>query len=182
MSQLVGVHGIGNEYLGRRQILDRWESALTDGLEWAIGHPPANQPDLDLAFYGRLFRSAAEATTEATGKGPAGGQAAAGLADLDAEELSELTEAVQEIVSPDDLANAGTGTDKALMRLPVPVQRLAGAVERHFPHASGIAVLGTLRQVRLYLRNPKVKAEADRITAVAAAGCTALIGHSLGSV
>ena len=161
MSQLVGVHGIGNEYLGRHQILNRWAPALSDGLQWAVGHPSANQPDLDVAFYGHLFRSAAE-TTE---KGPAEGRAAAELADLDADELGELTEAVQEIVPPAGLANAEAATDKALMWLPVPAQRLVGAVERHFPRASGIAVLSVLRQVGRYLRDAQIKAEIDQITA-----------------
>jgi hypothetical protein len=180
MSQLIGVHGIGKQYRGRQQILDEWTSALADGIEWAAGHAPAEPPDLDVVFYGRLFRSA----EEATGKGPAGSQDEAELTDLDAEELSELTAAVQEIVSPDDLANseAGIGRDKALMWLPIPVQRLVGAIERCFPRSSGLVVLSVLRQVRRYLRDAQTKAEIDRITAAAADGCTVLIGHSLGSV
>jgi hypothetical protein len=180
MSQLIGVHGIGNQYRGRAQILQKWVPALTDGLHWAIGHPPANPPDLDLAFYGHLFRSAADPTS----KGPADEQDAAELADLGAEDLSELTEAVQEIVRPDDLAyaDAEIGKGKAVLWLPVPVARLAGAIERRFPRTSGILVLRVLRQVRSYLYTPQLKAEVDRIAAADAVGCTVLIGHSLGSV
>ena len=73
MSQLIGVHGIGNQYRGRAQILNKWVPALTDGLHWAIGHPPTNPPDLDLAFYGHLFRSAADPSS----KGPTDKQDAA---------------------------------------------------------------------------------------------------------
>jgi hypothetical protein len=180
MSQLVGVHGIGLKYFGRSQILVKWAPALADGLQLALGRPPAVPLDFNLAFYGHLFRSAEDATL----KGPAHEQDGAALANLDAGELSELTAAVKEIVTPDDLADADAeaGLRKAVLWLPVPVQCLVGAIERRFPRASGIAVLNLLYQVRRYLLDPQLKAEIDQITAVAATGCTVLIGHSLGSV
>lgn len=177
MGQLTGVHGIAKEYLGRHQILGMWAPALADGLEWAVGRP-VNPPDLDLAFYGHLFRQAPEGTA----KGSKGDEAVAQLADLDAEEIAELSEAMKEIVSPADLAAAEAEAYKALMRLPARVLTLVGAFERRFPPASGILFLGALRQVRRYLRDPDLKAEVDRITARASADATVLIGHSLGSV
>jgi hypothetical protein len=178
--RVVGVHGIGNQYSWRQDIVDEWTSALSGGLEWAAGHPIATAPDLDVAFYGHLFRSA----PEATGKGAADDQDAAEFDDLDAEELSELTAAVQEIISPDDLARAEAevGTGKAPLWLPIPAQILVGAVERRFPRTTGVVMLRVLRQVRRYLLDPQTKAEIDRITTAAATGCTVLIGHSLGSV
>jgi hypothetical protein len=179
VGQLIGVHGIGHEYLGRSQILKLWAPALSDGLEAATGRRQTNLPDLDLAFYGGLFRP--EPEDEA--KGWDDGEAETQLADIDAEELAELTETVEEIVKSADLtsaeaeAMAGKGA-----WLPVPVQRLVGAVERCFPPASGILVLGALRQVRRYLRDPQLKADVDQITATAATDAAVVIGHSLGSV
>lgn len=177
MRQLIGVHGIGQQYFGRHQILDRWTPALADGLERATGRR-ARRPDLDLAFYGDLFRPSAP---ERRAKGLPDDDGAALLGDLDAEELAELTDSVAEIVAPADLADAAIKADKGL-RLPVPVQILVGAVERRFPPASGILYLGVLRQVRGYLLDQNLKAEVDQITATAADGATVIIGHSLGSV
>lgn len=55
-------------------------------------------------------------------------------------------------------------------------------MERRFPKGSGIYFLWTVRQVRKYLLDARLKAQVDEITAAAAAGATVLIGHSLGSV
>lgn len=178
MSQLIGVHGIGKQYLGRNQILDDWIPALTDGLERATGRR-ARRADLDLAFYGHLFRPV---DPESEAKSPPSDEAASQLADLDDAEIVELTEAVEEIVTPADLAGAAADADKAFIWLPVPVQFLVGAIERRFPAASAILCLGVMRQVRTYLRDPQLKAEIDQITAEAADGATVLLGHSLGSV
>jgi hypothetical protein len=179
VAQLLGVHGIGQEQLGRHQILERWTPALADGLERAAGRS-VRRPDLDLAFYGHLFFP-----VPPEGKGAPPPLDPTMLADLDDEEIAELTEAVAEFVAPADLAAADAGyaeVDKALGQLPVRVLNLIGAVERRFPPASGVLCLGTLRQVRRYLHDPQLKAEVDKITAGAAAGATVVIGHSLGSV
>lgn len=177
MRQLIGVHGIGQQHLGRNQILDDWLPALTDGLERATGRRP-HPPDFDLAYYGDLFH----ADPEDDLKGPHDIEPEERLAGIDDEELAELTEAVEELVTPDVLAAAETNADKAALWLPVPVQRLIGAVDRHFPGASGVLFLGDLRQVRSYLRDPQLKAKVDQIVAEAAGDASIVIGHSLGSV
>lgn len=175
MSQWIGVHGIGQQYLSRIEILDLWIPALSGGLEWATGR--RIQPNLDLAFYGRLFR---EAEPERTKKGAGSGDDTADLANLDEAELADLTIAVEEIVTTDDLAAAAASPEKAWV--PGHMGTLIGAVERRFPHVSGVLVMRTLRQVGSYLRDPWLKAGVDKITAEAAVGATVLIGHSLGSV
>jgi hypothetical protein len=175
VSPLIGVHGIGQQYRSRKEILDQWIPALSGGLEWATGRHI--QPDLDLAFYGHLFR---QAEPERMTKGAVSSDDAAGLADLDDAELADLTMAVEEIVTPDDLAAAAASPEKAWA--PARVGTLIGAVERRFPHLSAVFVMRTLRQVGSYLRDPWLKAGVDQITAEAAAGATVLIGHSLGSV
>jgi len=175
VSPWIGVHGIGQQYLSRREILDLWIPALSGGVEWATGR--RIQPDLDLAFYGRLFRTA---EPERTTKGAVSSDDAADYADLDEAELADLTMAVEDIVRPDDLAAVAASPEKAWV--PARVAILIGALERRFPHLSGRLVMRTLRQVGSYLRDPRLKSEVDQITAEAAAGATVLIGHSLGSV
>lgn len=180
MGEWVGVHGIGQQYFGRNQILDQWIPALADGLEWATERRP--RVELDLAFYGRLFR---RDEPWGQGKGSHSTGAEAQLADLDDVEFAALTTAVAEIVTPAGMAEAAAESEKGVkkgIRLPARVVTLAGAVERRFRPASGFLVLGTLRQVHRYLGDPQLKAEVDRIMAGAAAGATVLIGHSLGSV
>lgn len=185
VEQLVGVHGIGQHYESRPQLIKEWEPALRGGLEMANDRRPPNPFYFDLAFYGDLFRP----DPDVDGKGTADEVVLAGLADIDADELAELTEAVEEIVTPEDLAivKAEAESGKGIRLevdtgVPVPVACLIGAVERRFPPSSGVLFLGDLRQVRKYLRDPKVKEEIDEITAAAAAGADVLIGHSLGSV
>jgi hypothetical protein len=177
VGQLVGVHGIGKQYLGRHQLLDSWSPALADGLERASGRR-ARRPDLDLAFYGDVFLAKVESTKPTKGAV----EDAPDLADLDGEELIELTEAVHEVVAPEDLAAAELQAAKAHTRLPKPVQTLLGAVERRFGPASGVLYLGELRQVLRYLRDPQLKTEVDDLVATATAGSSILIGHSLGSI
>jgi len=185
VEQLVGVHGIGQHYESRPQLVKEWEPALRGGLEMANDRRPPNPFNFDLAFYGDLFRP----DPDADGKGAAGEDFPARLDDIDPDELAELTEAVEEIVTPADLAivKAEAESGKGIRLevdtgVPVPVACLIGAVERRFPPASGVLFLGDLRQVRKYLRDQKVKAEIDEITAAAAAAADVLIGHSLGSI
>jgi hypothetical protein len=170
------VHGIGQQHLGRNQILDDWLPALTDGLERLAGRRP--RPDLDVAYYGNFFHADPEDDLKGTNDVAPEDR----LAGIDDAELAELTETIEEIVTPEDLAAAGTAVDKALLWLPLPVQRLVGAVDRHFPGTSGVLYLGDLRQVRSYLRDPALKAKVDRKVAEAAENASVVIGHSLGSV
>jgi hypothetical protein len=183
MDRLIGVHGIGYKFCTREEILQEWAPALAGGIEWALdGRRPISAPDLDIAFYGRLFRAAPESSPGAgTSKGASTHSDAEEWADLDEDELDELAEAVREIVPAADLARAEAEPDKSLVYLPAPLAPLVGAVERTFPGA-GRLVLRTVRQVRKYLLDPQLKQEVDRITADAAASSHVLIGHSLGSV
>lgn len=174
MSQWIGVHGINQQYLGREQILGRWRPALIAGLEWATGGRP--MPDLDLAFYGSLFRKAYDDSDD---KGAADPASATGLADLDEDEIADLVSALAEIAGPGEVGDAPS---KLGLWLPAPLVTSVGVLERRFPGAHRIPVLRILRQVGKYLRDPDVKAQVDQITATAAANATVLIGHSLGSV
>jgi hypothetical protein len=185
MGQWVGVHGINQQYRGREEILGEWVPALADGLLWGTGR--RIRPDLDLAFYGHLFREAnfPDYDLARREKGPLDADSTAWLADLGEAEIADLAAAVSQVVTPTDLAIAAdeAGRHKAVpLKLPAWAVALTGAVERRFPNGSGIYLLWTVTQVRRYLLDAQLKSEVDQITAEAAAGATVLIGHSLGSV
>jgi hypothetical protein len=56
MARVVGVHGIGQEFLGPHTLLARgWSAPLNDGLALA-GASPLHDGELTCAFYGNLFR------------------------------------------------------------------------------------------------------------------------------
>jgi hypothetical protein len=179
MALLMGVHGIGKQYLGRLQLLDLWAPALMDGLERAAPGRRAEWPDLDIAFYGDIFLRPA---TPGTKGGDAGADPEGGLVDLSDDEIADLEDAVAEMVPDEARIAAEQAPDKSRTRIPGPVVVMAGAIERTFPGVSGMLALGNLRQVRSYLRNPALKAALDERVAAAAAGASVLIGHSLGSV
>ncbi|MFE7708627.1 hypothetical protein ACFU6I_23160 [Streptomyces sp. NPDC057486] len=62
MAQVVVVHGVGQQYLGRRTLREPVAAALADGVELAVaagditGRTPAPH-DIDVAFYGDVFRA-----------------------------------------------------------------------------------------------------------------------------
>ena len=138
MSLWIGVHGIGQQYGSREEVLKRWGPALIGGVEWATQR--RIQPDLDVAYYGYLFRAV---EPRRTGKGPVSSDAMTDLVDLDDEELADLIAAVDEIVTPNDLAEAAARREKAFLWLPAPVVTRIGALERRFPGASGALIMST---------------------------------------
>jgi hypothetical protein len=188
MSRWVGVHGINQDNLGRETIRQDWVTWLADGVEWATGRRVKADLNLDLAFYGHLFRAAdfPDYAPKPRVKGPHDLDDVAWLDELDEAERSALEGAVSEIVSPNDLAIAveDASKQKSVIPLwgPTWAVSLAGAVERRFPRGSGIYFLWTLTQVRKYLLEEQLKADVDDIAAAVATGATVLIGHSLGSV
>ncbi|MDT0353377.1 alpha/beta fold hydrolase domain-containing protein [Pseudonocardia charpentierae] len=177
-SVVVGVHGVAQQQLGRRQLLRAWGPALTDGLELAFGRPVV-EPSFDLAFYGNLFLPPSE-------PGQKGGSTEPHevLADLSDAEMDELLDVAREAVTPEELAAAEAGPPKkAYVRVPKPLQAVLRALDARFGAAAGVLYLGVLRQVRHYLVLPDLKAEVDGIVDRATTPtCRVLIGHSLGSV
>jgi hypothetical protein len=177
VTQLVGVHGIGQQQRGRHQLLTSWSPALADGLERAAGRR-LGSPDLDIAFYGDVFLAAP--TPMSKGQ-PA--SVTASLEAIDDEECAELVVAASEVVTPADLQAAEQDVAKGYTRVPRPVQVVLRALDRRFGATAGVLYIGVFRQVYRYLRDPALKSEVDaRVAAAAAEGCRVLIGHSLGSV
>ncbi|MFJ5731539.1 hypothetical protein [Streptomyces paradoxus] len=173
MSLIVGVHGIGQQQRGRRQLLQTWLPALGDGLELACGRLLPAVP-LGIAFYGDVFLPEQPA---ATSKG-AQEEALAGLGE---EELDDLVAAAKDAVGEEAWhAVADLGTKG---RLPRGGQMVLRAVNWRFGPGAGLLFVGVFRQVRRYLRDTAVKERVDRAVATAVGdNCRVLLGHSLGSV
>lgn len=179
---IVGVHGIGQQQFGRAQLLRDWAPAISDGVEVATGKA---SPDLavDIAFYGNLFLTKAAGAT----KGSIETSATDLLTELDTPELTDLNEAVAEIVSPEEIkAAAELLPIMGVPHVPSWLQARLRAIDVKFGAAAGVLCLGELRQVRRYLCQPKLKAKVDDIVAAKMAEgisrARILVGHSLGSV
>ncbi|WP_410597347.1 hypothetical protein [Amycolatopsis sp. lyj-23] len=181
MALVVGVHGIGQQYRGRHQLLAAWGPALADGLERAAGQR-VTLSEFDITFYGDLFLPdppiAADSVVPKSGDSDAGDEL-----DLSAEEWADVAEALAELVTPAEVAAAAAAAPKGLGRIPRPFQALIAAIDRRFGPAAAVLSIRELKQVRRYLREPAVRrAVDDRVRDEFPPGCRVLIGHSLGSV
>ncbi|MEV6473346.1 hypothetical protein [Streptomyces sp. NPDC051657] len=172
------MHGVGQEYLGRRTLQAPVAASLADGVETAAnaGDVPADTvpavEDVDVAFYGDAFR------TPGAKAGPSGSLSVDDVTDPYEQEL---------LLAWADAAARGqaprTGT-----KAPTPqvVQRAMNTLLRS-PFLPGPVaerfLLGVLRQVRRYFGEDAVRARAIEAVTVRVGPDTAvLVGHSLGSV
>ncbi|MEV5439950.1 hypothetical protein AB0K80_28680 [Streptomyces sp. NPDC052682] len=176
---MVLVHGIGKQYLGRLSLHGALAAAVVDGVERAGGEGLLTPQDIDIAFYGDVFRKRA--------RGVRGEDEPRRVADLDdpfeQRLLLDLWRAAA-VAEPDRVAApAAEGT-----RAPTPVtaQRAMNALLRSRCMPGAVAerfLLGTLRQVRRYLNDPAIRQYAREAVTVRLTPDTAVvIGHSLGSV
>jgi hypothetical protein len=175
---IVGVHGIAQQQFGRHLLRDPWARALADGLERATGHR-VEVPDLDVAFYGDVFT--ADTNTDSGIKAVAEDEVAA-AADAAEDDVEFVVAAAGEVLSGDELAAVEVAPDK-FPAVPTPLLRVMAAVDRRLGHRAGALFVGELRQARLYLTDPAIKAQVDaRVAETVTEDCRVLIGHSLGSV
>ena len=176
MSVIVGVHGIAQQQRGRKQLMGDWWPALEDGIEIAVRTEPVSV-SFDLAFYGDLFLRAAQ-------RGQKGVGDESDLEDLTAAEIDEALADAREAVSEEEIAAAAAlPPSKAYTRMPRPLRAVLRVLDAKFGTAAGMLYVGTLRQVRRYLREGELKTAVDEIVAAKAGReCQILIGHSLGSV
>ncbi|MFI7118820.1 hypothetical protein [Amycolatopsis sp. NPDC049868] len=179
MALIVGVHGIGQQWLGRQQLLAAWGPALSDGLERAAGRR-TTVSDFDIAFYGDIFLPDRDGVTNSAAT-------KSGVPDFDldlgTEEWSDVAEALAELVTPAEVAAAAVEVPKGFGRFPRPLQALLAAIDRRYGPAAAVLSIKELRQVRRYLREPAVReAVDDRVRDMIPADCRVVIGHSLGSV
>jgi hypothetical protein len=172
MARIVAVHGIGNQYGGEYQLSKNWLPALQDGLARA-GADPIDEADLRCAFYGDLFRPGGKALDTFYD-----------ASDLDDEWEQELLLAwwkeaahLDPLVSGPDTGGKGIGWS-------VLQSALDGLSQSSFfAGLAETALIGDLKQVRRYLREPDLRSTArQRVLAALGPDTNVVIGHSLGSV
>lgn len=178
MARVVVVHGVGQEYLGRRTLQAPVAAALADGVELAAeaGDVPAGAvpavEDVDVAFYGDAFR------TPGAKSGPP--------APLSASDVTDPYEQQLLLAWADAAARGQESRSDTKTPTPEVVQRAMNALLRS-PFLPGPVaerfLLGVLRQVRRYFGEDAVRARAlEAVAARVGPDTTVLVGHSLGSV
>ena len=177
MARVVVVHGVGQQYLGRWSLRGALAGAVADGVEHAAG-PGWLLPDqVDVAFYGGLFRQETERGADEPTR-------ASDITDDFEIELLDALWAAAAAAEPDRVVSPAA-TD---LRTPVPVtaQKALHALLRSRCLSGAIAerfLLGSLRQVRRYMTDERIRAAATATVAERIGpDTTVLIGHSLGSV
>jgi hypothetical protein len=177
MTAVIGVHGIMNQQLGRHQLNGEWGRALADGIERAVGHKVAI-PDLNIVFYSDLFLAG---TSKADAIGSA--DEPAGLTEEDVGALRLFAEEVAGALASSPLTD-GEPAAKGRTSFSCRCSRSYWQLDKRLAsRKDSLLFLGKLKQVRRYLLDPAVKAEADnRAEKVITRGGRVLIGHSLGSV
>ncbi len=167
MAEIVGVHGILNDYLGEETTASTWGMALRDGLRRARYADPENV-GVRVVFYGDLYRKM---------------QAKSGLPHLTLEDLNPtecdlLLGLADQFSVPEDTKRAPRMLQWALRTL------LRQDFFAAFAGAHGErALLFGLRQVRLYLHDPAVREQThERFAQAVTADTRVVVGHSLGSI
>jgi pimeloyl-ACP methyl ester carboxylesterase len=174
MARIVGIHGMGQQLRGPEVLHAAWAPALRDGVSLSGAEPP-DSADLEIAFYGDLFR-------------PKGGKAlgeppymAADVAEGFETDLLEAWWAG--VAASDDRAPGAEANTK--VRTTRTVQRALNALSqsRYFAGLSERVIIGFIKQVHLYLNDDVVRAEVQaRVERVVGPDTAVLVGHSLGSV
>jgi pimeloyl-ACP methyl ester carboxylesterase len=174
MARIVGIHGIAQQVRGPEVLRATWVPALRDGVALSGAEPP-DEADLDIAFYGHLFR-------------PRGGKAVDGplyvATDVEEGFERELLGAwwAEAAVSEDAVPGPGARTK---LRTPKAVQRALNALSqsRFFAGLTEWLIIGFIKQVHAYLEDDSVRGEIQAcVNRVVGSGTVVLVGHSLGSV
>jgi hypothetical protein len=175
---VVCVHGVGQQYKGADVLAAEWVPALRDGLRLAGADEVARSLDtgnVGFAFYGDLFRPSGHRLDVGDPWLTAGD-----VTDFEAELLAEWWQGAADtdpgVISPRGRTLARVpGSPQAALRALSGSVFFAGVAER--------ALIGDLRQVRLYLNDAEIRRMVqERIAAVVGAGARVLVGHSLGAV
>lgn len=176
MSRIVGIHGVAQQVRGPEVLRALWAPALRDGV-FLSGAEPPDEADLEIAFYGDLFRAE-------------GGKAAGGppytATDVEEGFERELLEAWwAEAAASDDAVPWPGKTSKTKLRTPKTVQRGLNALSqsRFFAGLTERVIIGFIKQVHAYLSDDWVRAQIQaRVDRVVDGSTAVLVGHSLGSV
>ncbi|MEU1516527.1 hypothetical protein ABZ490_31045 [Streptomyces sp. NPDC005811] len=176
MARVVCIHGIGQQWVGERELHRSWHPAMADGLLRAGASATLHADDVHCVFYGDLFR-------------PQGRTLAATDPPLDASDVAEGFETELLLALWTEAARTDPGVmppeAHTLARTPRTVQRALDALSqsRFFASLAVRALVLDLKQVRAYLYEPEVRdAVQERVAAVVTDRTEVLVGHSLGSV
>lgn len=182
--KILGIHGIGQTFLGSEQLKQHWLPALQDGLSEARG-PRLEAADFDVVAFGALFRPE-EATRGAPRVDPES------LDDWEREMLAEWwreAAALSGASSTDDRAESPEiqAPDFAgRARTPQVVQRALRQLSKsRFFAAIGPEriLLSGLRQVRLFLHDADLKRKVlERVVERVSPETRVVVAHSLGSI
>jgi hypothetical protein len=175
--EIVGIHGIAQQYRGPYELADVWVAGIRDGLFAAGHHDTARtlaQENVRVAFFGDLFR-------------PSGTMAAADppytASDIDpGPERDLLTALYAAAVASDPALGEPAGAMGAVM---VSGEFMLARLARSntFARVAQRAFIRDLKQVTAFLADPAVKqAVLGRVRDQIGPDTRVLIGHSLGSV
>jgi len=174
MPRIVAVHGIGQQVRGPESLRHPWASSLRDGVHLA-GEQPPDETDIEVAFYGDLFRPAGRKGSLHPAYGPQ---------DVEEGFEQELLVALWREAAATDASVVGPD-ERTKLRTPRIVQRALGALShsRFFTGMAERVLIGFIKQVHLYLTDDDVRVNVQgRVTAMLDEDTRVLIGHSLGSV
>lgn len=174
MPTVVAVHGVAQQNKGPEVLATEWGPALRDGVRQS--GIILDEGDLACAFYGSVYR-------------PAGQVRAVGGPHYRPSDLSEDEEELlllfwqeaarvepERVPSPEASIRAATpGSVQMALRVLARSRFFAGLAERAF--------IGALKQVRLYLKDPTIRAAArEAVDAAVNEDTRVLVAHSLGTV
>jgi hypothetical protein len=172
MARIVGVHGIGQQFEGGPKLKAAWLPSLQSGLELAGGRLQDDK-DFAVAFYGDLFRERGKAV-----------EPAYTAADLtDPWEIDLLTALANG--ASDAEPSLQTLSEQGKARTPRVAQRALDILtqSRFFGRLGERALIGDLKQVRMYMSDPAKRGEIQaRLVNCIGDDTRIVIGHSLGSV
>ncbi|KVC74846.1 hypothetical protein [Burkholderia ubonensis] len=173
MAILIGVHGVGQQFKGEYTLKAEWVPALKDGLARS-GYRLAADDDFLCAFYGDLFRPAGKSALDPP---------------YDANDLDDEWENAMLDLWWREAARVESGVrgPDARTKISVPdsVQRALDALSQSsfFAGVAERALIFDLKQVRRYLREPKIRQDARaRVEGAVGPDTRLIVAHSLGSV
>lgn len=174
MALIVGVHGISQQLRGPEVLRAVWAPALRDGV-WLAGARPPDEADVEIAFYGDLFRAKARKAV---------GAPLLTAADVADGFEADLLEAWWLAAAFNEGSVPGPDT-RSKLRTSSRAQRALNALSqsRFFSGLTEHLIIRFIKQVCLYLTDDRIRAEIQaRVVDVVGAGTSVLVGHSLGSV
>lgn len=177
MPEIVGIHGIAQQYRGPYQIADVWLAGIRDGLFAAGHHDTAralSPEDVRVAFFGDLFRP--PGTMAVTDPPYTASDIRPGP------ERDLLTALYAGAVASDPVLGEPVGAMGAgVVSVEFMLARLARS--KTFARVAQQLFLRDLKQVTAFLANPAVKqAVLGRVRGQVGLDARVMIGHSLGSV